>query len=126
MYKIEFLLKDHSILPEAEQCYLEGEIEDCLVLSVPITTSRKTQGEICGELGKKFNKHVVVISHNMAFMKAVKLPAKEAAKIIKECEDYAEANTDKEQPGDTIGDDGDRSGVGVNGRSDIGKDGGIN
>lgn len=91
MYRVEHLLADHAQVEGQDSCFVEGELDHWLVVSVPVTTSRRTQDEIKNVLQTRMNKPVMIISHNTSFMRAVRLSPKEAAKVIKDGEDHGEA-----------------------------------
>ena len=79
--------------PDSPHWVVEGELEDHTIVSVPVTTSMESIRRIHDQLQSEFGKPVCVITHNMEFLAAKKLPPKEAADVIKRIEDYGEART---------------------------------
>jgi hypothetical protein len=90
---VEHLFPDGNPIDGLEECYVEGDLEEYKVVSVPVTTTQRMQEEIKQTIQGRLNVPVMIISHNTAFLKAVKLSPNEAAKVIKKGEDYAEAYT---------------------------------
>jgi hypothetical protein len=85
--------KSRAEWPDSPHWIVEGELDGRLVVSVPVTTSIERIRNIHDQLEVEFNKPVCVITHNMEFLVAKKLPPKEAAEVIKRIEDYAEERT---------------------------------
>ena len=92
MYRLEPLLKVVDVLGfavQGEVHHIEGELDNYVVVSVPETTSYAQAERIKVEATRLTEKPCCVISHNVNFMRAVRLSPKEAAKVIKAGEDYA-------------------------------------
>ncbi len=69
--------------------FIEGEVDQWLVVSVPETTRVDTADKIKNNLQAALNRPVLVITHNVQFMRTVKLSPKAAAAVIKRAEDRA-------------------------------------
>lgn len=136
VYRVEHLLHDSTPVPDLPDCYVEGELDAWIVVSVPSTTTQATMDKMKETLQYNMNKPVLIVSHNTSFMKAVRLSPSETAKHIKLGEDYGEAQASAAQEftsaateeslggsGDVDGDGG-GPGVGVDGSSDTGEDAG--
>lgn len=82
--------KTRAEWPESVDWIIEGELEDHLILSVPVTTSMAMIKKFQDELTVQFGKPVCIMTHNMELLVAKRLPQKEAAKAVKRIEDYAE------------------------------------
>lgn len=92
MYRVVPLFNEETRAewPDSPHWVVEGKLEDQIIISVPVTTSMSRIRKICDEATKELGKPVTVITHNMEFLVAKKLPPKEAAATIKRIEDYAE------------------------------------
>jgi len=121
VYRLEnlFVDEERKRLGLDEGNYIEGNLAGYVVVSVPETTTYAMAEEIKQKAMVMLKQPVTVITHNIAFLKATKLTPKEAAKIIKDGEDYAE----QLQKEDAHRRDGDRSGPSVDGDGDSGKEG---
>jgi len=128
VYRVEHLTSEGKPIEGMEECFIEGELDGWLVVSVPETTSLRTSQRMKDVLQLKMRKPVMIITHNTAFMKAIRLKPNEAAKVIKHGEDHAEAYADAvatygatpEELGllPDVGGDGSGSGDGFNGGGD--------
>lgn len=127
MYRLENYLQkadEDEIMIEGEVHYIEGCLDNYVIISVPETTSQASAEKIKQEAIKLLNKPVCVITHNIAFVKAVKLSPKEAAAVIKRGEDYAEKASkidnalSANNPDESGNSDGDRPGVCCDGGCD--------
>lgn len=85
MYSLSPLLRrpDGALETGVENASVEGEIEDALVVSLPPAASHAFCRQVMIDLTKRFGRPVLVVTHNTAFLKARKLPAAEAAKLLK-------------------------------------------
>lgn len=101
VYRVESLFGEEdsqTLRIDGEVHHIEGEIDSWLVHSVPETTSDRAAAEIKNLLQLATNRPVLIITHNTQFMRAVKLSASEAAKVIKRAEDaIQEALTEQEE-----------------------------
>jgi len=69
--------------------YVEGEIEHCIVVSVPETTSNRAVNALQAQLEAQFKRTVLVFTHNIQLLKVEKLTAAEANEVIRQAEDGA-------------------------------------
>jgi len=120
VFRVEPLCHRGEKIEGLEDCYVEGEIEQWTIVSVPVTTSRRMQEEMKNTLQMRWNKPILIISHNTTFLRAIKLSPNEAAKVIKHGEDYAESyanalsgQTEQESVGGDSDVEGDGSGPGA-------------
>ena len=111
---------------------IEGELSDFVIVSIPATESHASARLIRDQLATALHRKVMIVTHNMQFLVTRRLPAKDAACVVKKMEDilYGDfakketciANNESEKRvGELAGvtGDGDRSGIGDNGNSDI-------
>lgn len=70
---------------------IEGKIGQYIILSVPETCSEDSAASLRDQAMTLLKRPVIVVTHNVMFMQAVRLPPKEAAEVVREAEDYAEA-----------------------------------
>ena len=68
--------------------YIEGVLDQYVIVSVPECTNMARAEEIKAQVMTLVKKPVVVISHNISLLKAVKLSASEAANAIRQGEEY--------------------------------------
>lgn len=89
MYRVDSLVRNEpqSKLVEGQSCAIEGEIGDYVIVSVPPTISYQAAKVLEDNLQKELDKPVMILTHNVQFLKATKLAANEAAAILKEVED---------------------------------------
>lgn len=104
-----------------DNVFVEGGLDEWLIVSVPVTTSRRSQKEIKDVLQAKLNQGVLVISNNTFFMKATRLSPSETSKLIREGETRAASHTDNSGK-EGLGGDGESGGDG--GGPGVGRDGG--
>jgi cobalamin biosynthesis Mg chelatase CobN len=138
VYKLESLFVasgGQELLIDDRPYYLEGELENRVILSVPEDTSRAAVERIQKSAQALLGKPCLVTTHNVEFMRVRKLSAAEAAQVIKrgeeqtaaalkrlEAEVAAETNTKVENTDATMRDgSGPRDGVhGDSGDNDAG------
>ena len=127
MYRIEHLFdaKDgRGLLVDDVQHYVEGMVEGRIVVSLPETISVSQAEAVQLAAQKEFEKPVVLITHNVEFMRVVKLLPKEAARIVGKAEENAEKITEAQKAALSRGRPGVReggdSGVGVGGDAEAG------
>ena len=92
MYKLTPLLEkfDSEIVSlEKQDHYIEGTLDQYVVVSVPESTNMARAEEIKEKVMSLVKKPVVVLSHNISLLKAEKLSASEAAEAIRKGEAYA-------------------------------------
>ena len=70
---------------------IEGKLGEYVVVSVPESCNMARADEIKEQVMAVVKRPVVVMSHNISLLKAVKLSASEAAECIRKGEEYAEA-----------------------------------
>jgi hypothetical protein len=73
--------------------YIEGELGQRLVISIPETETAETAEGIQQAAEAEFKKPVLMITHNITFMKAVRLSPNETAAVIKRSEENDEQVT---------------------------------
>lgn len=89
MYKLEALFgeDDEQVLRvHDESYYIEGEIDEWLVISVPETTRIEEVQAFKKGLEQGTRRPVLVVTHNISFMRARKLTPNEAADVIRRAE----------------------------------------
>lgn len=75
---------------------IEGELEDYVIVSIPVTESRATAKTVRDQLSAALKRRVMVVTHNMQFLVTKRLNPKDAARVIKKMEDALyEQPTDK-------------------------------
>jgi len=85
LYALIPYVKQGEVCKEASaQVVIKGKLENHLICSVPESTSGATVNELSKELERKFKKPVIVITHNMEFVKAKRLTGKEAQQVLRE------------------------------------------
>ena len=90
MYRVEHLFRSDDrkeLLIDGESHYIEGRLEDYHVVSVPEITTEATASEIRHKIEQNIGEPVMVVTHNVCFLTAVRLAPKEAAQLIKQAED---------------------------------------
>lgn len=98
VYRLEPMFRPDArrpVLATGPEHYLEGEIGDCLVVSVPPTTSyescRQLREQLCAAFARP-DSRVLIITHNIEFLRVKRLTATEAARLIREVDDPSSAN----------------------------------
>jgi len=100
VYRVEKLFREkdsEELRLNEEVHYIEGEIDDWLVASVPETTSAASAKMTQDRIQAATNRPVLIITHNIEFMRAVKLTPAEAAKVIGRAEKDIEAQNARDQ-----------------------------
>jgi hypothetical protein len=108
-------------------CFVEGELDKYIVVSIPVTESKATAKLIREKAQAVLGRRVLVVSHNMQFLVTQKMTRKAGATIIKQMEEalHGVNRTDGEDQSlaEGVGEQSDvessgsGSGVGVNGDS---------
>jgi hypothetical protein len=95
VYRLEHLLKDGTPCPVSEEQnhFIEGGIDGVMVLSVPTNTPAKVAANVQEMVSKKFNQDVLIVTHNIGFLKATKISPKEAAELVKMAQEPEEGET---------------------------------
>lgn len=123
-------------LSKPGEFYIGGRIEDHIILSVPMTTSKATALELGEKVKRELGKAVIVLTHNTQFLKVRQLCAAERESVLKQiaegscvsesksdCSTADEASQVAEKEvgnGDAPAGNGCGSGVGRDGCSDCG------
>jgi len=96
VYRLEHYLKDGTPHPidEDRKFFVEGNVEGMLIVSVPEDTPTRVCQNIQKLVADKVRQDVLVVTHNITFMRAVPVSRKEGAQIIKMHQDVPE----KEEP----------------------------
>lgn len=84
IYKLETLFHDAEkqvLKTENSTHYIDGRLGEYLIVSVPETTSRASAIDLEGVLTKIAGKPVLVVTHNIEFMRATLLTARERAEL---------------------------------------------
>lgn len=96
IYKLEPLFgnaeKDELTVNDTS-FYIDGRLGEFLIVSVPVTTTRASALALEGELKKVTKRPVLVVTHNMSFLRATLLTSKEKAALAKT---IAEATSEEE------------------------------
>ena len=81
-YKLVAIEKkeDGNIVPRNE-FEIEGRLEDHVVISVPPTMTERSVRELLENLSKKISAPVIVVTHNISFLKARRMTAREVSLI---------------------------------------------
>jgi hypothetical protein len=78
------------ILATGPEHRVEGELDSCLIVSVPPTASHETcrqlQQQLAAALGQP-EKNLIIVTHNIEFMRIRKLTPAQAAKLIRDVEE---------------------------------------
>lgn len=94
VYRLEHVFKGDSpeqpLLVDEQPHYIEGELGNRVIISVPEMTSMVTVERIQDVAEEALGKPVLVVTHNVEFMKAVKLTPQETSKVVKQVEDAKE------------------------------------
>ena len=122
LHRVEHLFPDpdnrETLLIDGEEHYIEGEIDSYVVVSVPETTTEGAANIVKAKIQAATNRPVLVVTHNIEFMRLRELDHKETALRIKEAEDAAIKHEEA-----LVAVHGDRSGVGDDGGVDSGTEG---
>ena len=101
VYRLEPMFHDSEkkavTVKDGKTFYIDGRIGDGLILSVPETTTRASALELEQSVGEIVKKPVLVVTHNMSFLRATLLTADERAELSKVLE---EATAPREEPTD--------------------------
>ena len=65
---------------------IQGEIKDHVIVSVPLTMTQRSAMELTTKLRDTLDKPVILVTHNMHFLKARKLSFKDAVVVNKRTE----------------------------------------
>jgi hypothetical protein len=76
--------------PDSPSWVIEGALDEHVVVSVPVDTSIESMRRMYKDLENQFNRPVCLVTHNMQFMVAERLPRSESGRVLKRIEDYAE------------------------------------
>lgn len=110
VYRVEHLFQprdsDDAQFSIGQVHHIEGELDDRLIVSVPEITSEAAAAKLQGRLEADYNQPVMVVTHNISLMRAVRLPPKQAAEIIKNAEDAIQRELER------LGEGGDADGDG--------------
>jgi hypothetical protein len=84
-YKLNALSNeaDDENLVSDNEFEVEGELEDHIIISVSPNMSHRSVDELLKKLSEVVSRPVIVITHNIQFLKATKLSQKEATAIAK-------------------------------------------
>jgi len=99
---------------EEETLYIEGELEQWLVATVPPSTSESMAKTIENKLMEATDRPVLVLTDNIDLLVSKRISPRKAAEIMKEIREYASKEADSEEEY-SDGDHGDRSGMGKDG-----------
>lgn len=97
IYKLETLFRDAEkkvLLTENSTHYINGRLGEYLIVSVPETTSRASAVDLESALTKIAKKPVLIVTHNIEFLRATLLSAKERAELA----EIIDQATQKEEP----------------------------
>lgn len=101
LYKLVSIFREESadtLVVDDTEHYIEGELEDRIIISVPEATSQATVEKIQEVATQAFNgRPVLVVTHNVEFMRPDRLSRKEAAEVIKKVEADAQARMEHVQ-----------------------------
>ncbi len=93
VYRLEPLFDEESReeLSNPDWGHIEGSLDGYVIVSVPLYASRAFVQEMRSGLIGDLKRPVIVITHNVKFLKSTKLSSSEAAQVFKEVDDYGEA-----------------------------------
>jgi hypothetical protein len=80
------------LLATGPEHHIEGELSGYLIVSVPPTASHESCGQLQEQLGAALGrpeKNIVIVTHNIEFLRVRKLTPAEAAKLIRDVEERA-------------------------------------
>ena len=100
-YQVEALGKDGKSpcegIPSRDAGFeIEGEIEDHIIISVPPSMSERAAQEMLKKLSETISSPVIVITHNIEFLKARKLGYNEFMELSKRKESTLSDNIESE------------------------------
>ncbi len=72
--------------------YILGELDSHVVVSFPPSILSDQAGVLCHELSEKLDKPVLPVTHNVAFVKAVRLDKNECTKVLERIHEQRKAN----------------------------------
>ncbi len=84
VYRLEPMFENSkgvAVTVEGKTFHIDGRLGDCLVLSVPESTTRAAALELEQSIGDVAKKPVLIVTHNMKFLRATLLTAKEKAEL---------------------------------------------
>lgn len=87
-------LPDKEALQSCGEFDITGKIEDHLIVSVSPSMSERSVTELLEKLGKVVEQPVVVVSHNVAFLRASKMSGKDAMKVAERVCDVQDETED--------------------------------
>lgn len=100
-------MPDGSVVevPEGAPGYIDGELEDCLLISVPLSTTVRAAQQLREQVEAATKRTVLIYTHNVEFLKVTKLSPREGAALLKQVEQSNDdANSEPPQGGDGAGD----------------------
>jgi hypothetical protein len=115
----QFETPSEGQLEKTGEVYITGEIEDHVIVSVPITMSHSSATSLVEELNKAIKKPVILVSHNVHFMRTTKLSFKDVRGVLGRLkgEVDAESESNAREAGEELGSgqevDGDGAGSGI-------------
>ena len=86
IYRLEPLFGDaekDTLTVNETSFHIDGRLGDFLIVSVPVTTTRASAIALERKLTKAAKKPVLVVTHNMTFLRATLLTGKEKAELAK-------------------------------------------
>jgi len=92
-----------EVLFEGAEFEIQGELENHIIISVPPTMSERSVRDLLEGLKTTVNRSVIIVTHNVQFLRAEKISFKEAKSITKQVVESAEDETDKEDGPDEMG-----------------------
>jgi len=99
IYRLEPIIQAdarESILATGPEHFIEGEIGDCLIVSVPPTASHETCRQLRDQLREaigRVDRNILILTHNIEFLRARKLTPAEASKILREVDERVSPET---------------------------------
>lgn len=93
VYRMEPLYQDadkSELVVGENTYYIDGKLGEFLIVSVPETTTQASAADLEQELAKVAKKPVLVISHNMTFLRATLLSRKELAELMRNAKEPEE------------------------------------
>lgn len=70
-----------------QECAIEGEIGGYVIVSVPPSISHQTAKALEESLKTELGKPVMILTHNVQFLRVAKMSPKDVNKVIKEVEE---------------------------------------
>lgn len=86
IYKLESFFREtdkETLSVQGKTYYINGNLSGYLIVSVPETTTRASAMTLEQELSKVAKKPVLLVTHNMAFLRATILTTEERAELTK-------------------------------------------